>query len=417
MEKGFISKQKDAAMERFIGDSVNEFEPKSYYHRAKDWFQGLKIVVWILSSISIFTGLTACIVFFMMLLGINDTLLGFITGTPTMAALVVFVSGVILYYIEYGKHNRYSDGLTEAKRNTDDNGRGEIRFAFFLQLLSVCMCMYGAYTISNEVAGTKSATQLDGINAKYAAVVADYNKEIQFSDSAQTTFKAIKLYRNKLSDVNTNEFNRLGDVTQKWKDEKDASIKQRDAEIEQQGLKDFEFNPYDAVATKWSIIVMCGIQVFIEIALFYCLHWIVSFRYRVAIERGLSLVSAIVTPTLPTQSIPASAPHKSVSASVPVVPQQTQPQTAANTKLSVFDYSNTKSNLKTYIKRLLNTYTSSVESGVKRYATQLAAAGFKVEYLDDVLTVDDKNSPSLPLNSTIEFEFDGDKLIIKSLSA
>jgi len=128
----------------------------------------------------------------------------------------------------------------------------------------------------------------------------------------------------------------------------------------------------------------------------------------------LSLVSAIVTPTLPTQSIPASAPHKSVSASVPVVPQQTQPQTAANTKLSVFDYSNTKSNLKTYIKRLLNTYTSSVESGVKRYANQLAAAGFKVEYIDDVLTVDDKNSPSLPLNSTIEFEFDGTELIIKS---
>jgi hypothetical protein len=134
-------------------------------------------------------------------------------------------------------------------------------------------------------------------------------------------------------------------------------------------------------------------------------------------EAAINFIKHTPTHTKASVVLSAAATHASVKAVVPVVPQQTPPQTAANTKLSVFDYSNTRSNLKTYIKRLFNAHTSTVEAGVERYAAKLAAAGFKVEYIDDVLTVDDKNSPSLQLNSTIEFEFDGDKLIIKSLSA
>jgi len=134
-------------------------------------------------------------------------------------------------------------------------------------------------------------------------------------------------------------------------------------------------------------------------------------------EAAINFIKHTPTHTKASVVLPASATHTSVKAVIPVVPQQTQLNKAAVTKLSVFDYSNTRSNLKTYIKRLFNAHTSTVEAGVERYAAKLAAAGFKVEYIDDVLTVDDKNSPSMPLNSTIEFEFDGTELIIKSLSA
>jgi hypothetical protein len=119
-----------------------------------------------------------------------------------------------------------------------------------------------------------------------------------------------------------------------------------------------------------------------------------------------------------TQSLAISQPlaaTQPMPSAVIKVPQQTQQQTVTNTVQVVFDYSKARSNLKTYLNRLFTAYTPTVKAGVKRYAEQLTAAGFRVEYIDDLLFIDDKNNPTLPQNSEISFEFKNNKLTIKPI--
>jgi hypothetical protein len=135
-------------------------------------------------------------------------------------------------------------------------------------------------------------------------------------------------------------------------------------------------------------------------------------------EERTRLKQRVETKPTHTQSLaisqPLAATQQPISAVIKV-PQQTQQQTVTNTVQVVFDYSKARSNLKTYLNRLFTAYTPTVKAGVKRYAEQLTAAGFRVEYIDDLLFIDDKNNPTLPLNSEISFEFKNNQLTIKPL--
>jgi len=95
-------------------------------------------------------------------------------------------------------------------------------------------------------------------------------------------------------------------------------------------------------------------------------------------------------------------------------PQQTQvTQTAHNPR--VFDYTQTKSNLHTYLKRIKNDgYSDKRLDGVSRYTKALVAAGYKVS-IDEhgKATVDEKNSPTLPVNSSCEIKYhDGNVVVV-----
>ena len=94
---------------------------------------------------------------------------------------------------------------------------------------------------------------------------------------------------------------------------------------------------------------------------------------------------------------------------VVVVPQSTQPKK----ERVLLDYTQTKSSLNTYIKRIHESgYSDKRMEGVKRYATRLIDAGYKVQMIDGKLVVDDKNSPSLPKNIKHQIYFDDSEGII-----
>ena len=94
---------------------------------------------------------------------------------------------------------------------------------------------------------------------------------------------------------------------------------------------------------------------------------------------------------------------------VVVVPQSTQDKT----QRVLLDYTQTKSSLNTYIKRIIqNGYSDKRMQGVKRYATRLIDAGYKVQVIDGKLVVDDKNSPSLPKDTKHQIYFDDTNGII-----
>ena len=94
---------------------------------------------------------------------------------------------------------------------------------------------------------------------------------------------------------------------------------------------------------------------------------------------------------------------------VVVVPQSTQPKK----ERVLLDYTQTKSSLNTYIKRIHESgYSDKRMEGVKRYATRLIDAGYKVQVIDGKLVVDDKNSPSLPKDTKHQIYFDDTNGII-----
>ena len=87
-------------------------------------------------------------------------------------------------------------------------------------------------------------------------------------------------------------------------------------------------------------------------------------------------------------------------------PQQTQ-HTQATHNPRVFDYSQTKSNLNTYLKRIKNDgFSDKRLDGVSRYVSALVAAGYMVQIGEDGRAiVDEKNSPTLPVNSSCEIKY------------
>lgn len=105
----------------------------------------------------------------------------------------------------------------------------------------------------------------------------------------------------------------------------------------------------------------------------------------------------------PTQTATqTSVPTQTIN-DVMIVPQSTQPKT----KKVVLDYTQTKSSLNTYLKRLNESgYSDKRMEGVKRYATRLISAGYKVDVHGGKLVVDDKSSPTLPENVKHQIYFD-----------
>ena len=94
---------------------------------------------------------------------------------------------------------------------------------------------------------------------------------------------------------------------------------------------------------------------------------------------------------------------------VVVVPQSTQDKT----QRVLLDYTQTKSSLNTYIKRIIqNGYSDKRMEGVKRYATRLIDAGYKVQVIDGKLMVDSKDAPTLNKDSKHQIYFDDSEGII-----
>lgn len=430
---GYVTHEKMSKKEAFIEEAEKDFQFKSYYDRNIEMYNVIKNAVWGLSGVSMIAGLTACFVFFMMLFGINDTLLGFIQNKPFIAALAVLFSGGILFFIEKGKHNWYKDGLTEKKRQTDDNGAAEIRGAVILQIVSVIICVYGAYAISNEVAGTKAAKELAAIDAKYDAEFATYDKEISKADSNQTVFYNAALYRGKISDENRKEYNRLGQVTEDWKSKKEIVKANKEAEILAAGLGEIRYNLTDAKATNIIIYVMCGIQVAVEIALWLSFRWMVNFRYRVRKEKELENKSTSPTPSTKPYSIPNNTNpmlnththtastrtsitpiHERIKKPLTVVTQQTQGNTDTQTQHKVVDYTANKRYLKTYYNRIKKDgYSDARFKGIQRYAGALIEAGYHIDLglnkkqTETIIIVDDKENPTLQNNEPYEITYDG----------
>lgn len=94
---------------------------------------------------------------------------------------------------------------------------------------------------------------------------------------------------------------------------------------------------------------------------------------------------------------------------VTVVPQSTQDKT----QRVLLDYTQTKSSLNTYIKRIHESgYSDKRMEGVKRYANRLISAGYKVQMIDGKLMVDSKDAPSLPKDTKHQIYFDDSEGII-----
>ena len=96
------------------------------------------------------------------------------------------------------------------------------------------------------------------------------------------------------------------------------------------------------------------------------------------------------------------------------VPQETQPIEPAETKTVVFDYSQTKSNLKTYYNRIKHKgYSDKRFEGLKRYASGLIENGYKVDIdsdekqMNSIIVIDAKNNPSLQQNEQHEITYEG----------
>ena len=111
----------------------------------------------------------------------------------------------------------------------------------------------------------------------------------------------------------------------------------------------------------------------------------------------------------PTQTPTQNKIPTQTNKRVVVVPQHTQPKT----KKVVLDYTQTKSSLNTYIKRLNESgYSDKRMEGVKRYANRLIGAGYKVELKEGKLVVDSKDSPTLPEGTRHQIFFDEDAGIV-----
>ena len=79
----------------------------------------------------------------------------------------------------------------------------------------------------------------------------------------------------------------------------------------------------------------------------------------------------------------------------------------------LLDYTQTKSSLNTYIKRLEQSgFSDKRMEGVKRYANRLINAAYKVQMIDGRLMVDAKDSPTLPENIKHQIYFDEDAGIV-----
>ena len=111
----------------------------------------------------------------------------------------------------------------------------------------------------------------------------------------------------------------------------------------------------------------------------------------------------------PTQTPTQTSKPTHTNNDVTIVPQSTKPKT----KKVVLDYTQTKSSLNTYLKRLNESgYSDKRMEGVKRYANRLISSGYKVEMKEGRLMVDDKNSPTLPENIKHQIYFDDDAGIV-----
>ena len=94
-----------------------------------------------------------------------------------------------------------------------------------------------------------------------------------------------------------------------------------------------------------------------------------------------------------------------------IVPQQTQVQT----KSVVFDYTQTKSNLNTYLKRINKSgYSDKRMEGVRRYISKLIEAGYKV-LIDEKgnAIIDAKSSPTLPGGIDYEIKYIDESIVVE----
>jgi hypothetical protein len=190
--------------------------------------------------------------------------------------------------------------------------------------------------------------------------------------------------------------------------------------------------------------IMGGFQLLIELLLYGCLYWCIWFEYRVYMEEvrqeeKKEETQKVTKPFFQQQTsfpplasnegnLPTNKPvvvagftNRTQSTHTPqhkqpqtIVTQQPQPTTVFKTNTVVFDYSQTKSNLKTYMARLAKRgYSDRLFDGVKRYASALIENGYMVDIVFDEMSkdltaeVDSKNTPTLKRGIKYEIVYEG----------
>lgn len=406
----------------FVDDVKKKLTPKSFYERHILTVNLSKFLSIILSVVSVIAGITALFSLFMMMFGIDDTLLGVFTSNPIFAYSLAVVAAILLGLIEVGKHHFHTEGLMERFRNTDDNGKMEKRVAFSFTLISCVLSVAGGVLIANELAGTKTQSKIIAIESQWqpkieeqTALLKEYQGNSYKNRQGKTLYKMLPVIEETKQQLSTLQNN-------------------YQSALVNAGVSDKVGMAYDSNATFATAALLGGLQVFVEVLLFACLYWIVWFNYRVFTEETTEdkptteatktngtfyqpFAAATSTPPIHNNQHTPQSEHTVVKGFVNKYKQPTQQaqtvvqQPTQQIKTITFDYSQTKSNLNVYIKRIEKSgYSDRKFAGVKRYASALIKNGYKVDvdYSKGVeVIVDDKHQPSLKANEAYKIIYEG----------
>lgn len=431
--KNFKKYHTNKTKESFVGKIAEQMKPLSFYDRHKLTVSLSSALSVGLSVVSIIAGVTALFSLSMMMFGIDDTLMGVFESRPVFAYSLAVGSVLILALIEKAKHHFHSDGLLENFRNTDDNGSMEMKVAFLLSLISCVLSVCGGVLIANELAGTKAQSTITAIQSewlpkieKQEALLAEYQGDGYKNNKGKTLYKVLP-------------------IIEETKTQLSSLSNDYQTALVNAGVSDKVGMTYNATATVKVAALLGGLQIFVELALFGCLYWIVWFKYRVYTESNSNPLKEETQPPkevttvangqyfqpfqpFPPVSINETQPPKEVTVvkgfnvnrykdtqQPPTQPIQT-PKTIvtqqSQVQTKVFDYSQTRSNLNMYLNRIHYIgYTDKKIQGIKRYAGALIENGYKViiDYNDGEpsLTIDDKDSPTLKVNEKYLIEYEG----------
>lgn len=417
----------------FVDDVKKKLTPKSFYERHILTVNLSKFLSIILSVVSVIAGITALFSLFMMMFGIDDTLLGVFTSNPIFAYSLAVVAAILLGLIEVGKHHFHTEGLMERFRNTDDNGKMEKRVAFSFTLISCVLSVAGGVLIANELAGTKTQSKILAIESQWqpkieeqTALLKEYQGNSYKNRQGKTLYKMLPVIEETKQQLSTLQNN-------------------YQSALVNAGVSDKVGMAYDSNATFATAALLGGLQVFVEVLLFACLYWIVWFNYRVFTEETTTEDNTTDEETTTTNGIyyqpfaaatnppihnnqhtqpsghtvvqgftnrykqqqqPPTQPTQPKQTPQPIVTQQPQVQT------KVFDYSQTRSNLKMYWNRINKKgYSDKKFKGIKRYAGALIENGYRIDidYINNEpsLTIDYKHSPTLQPNEKYLIEYEG----------
>ena len=412
----FNTKQKAKRKEAFLNQTAQTLSPKAFFDKYYQTTGVINFGAYLLSGISIVLGVTAIFSLFQMFFGIDTTLLGIFEERPIFAYALLAFAAAFLFFIEYIKHKFNTEAMTEKYRETDDRGALETKIAFAAIVFSLFISGWGGILISDELAGTKKTETLTALNAEYLPSIASAKAD-------KEAYFAAKSYRQKLSDKNVGEFNRLSQIVT------DLEVRYSNSKTEA-GVND----GFVAATTEGSLkmaAMLGGSQIAVELLLYFCLWWTVYFQARVYDEEGKQLSNSTSPPPLlkiqnhqaagglqnqifnqaeknpigffnrssvdKTQNAHNTQSHTSTQAAETVVSQQAQPKPTHTNTHEVVDLEKQKKRVRLYIPRIHEDYTQKRFERISQDVETLAKYGFQVIIEKDKIRI----KKSLPVNSAV----------------